>query len=467
MSKKQFQFIPIDQQQEISKLIKTNGQFATYPIIKITAEYLKQSITLYRDCVDLEKPSEVFKHEGKKFYNSTSQQIRLLFTGKIDGGHFDAVIVNQQHRKLPKKQFQQNKSYYIPADVKNRKIQHSSIIKESYRISCRYHKKGICKYKESCRYSHRDYPQLFNYQNIDKKNNFDGQQQSEFLIIQKVVFDSNNIQLANEFFNRILFQDITQEFEIFIRQDQEFKNQKQEEFVTLFKQFHGQKDEKQKAVIETQEKVKTNISTINAVNDKIDNSQSQQQMKNQKIANDEGLFQEQKNQKETEIQNGNLDNITSNTKSTPKQKLQRKLSFKTQESQGSSQLKNQMANFEKDQEHVIFKCGCQPTTHKGYSNFESYRSHFYLKHEKDIYPGSSHDKWGNSIKQQAYNQLLKQDQEEEVSGIKSIRQRNGKIMSDRKRKQSLSLSRFSFHNKQEKPTDQSFLKPGVNAEQIN
>lgn len=47
-----FDFIPVDERKEVLKLISTNGLFATYAIIKITAEYLQKTIKMFRDTVD-------------------------------------------------------------------------------------------------------------------------------------------------------------------------------------------------------------------------------------------------------------------------------------------------------------------------------------------------------------------------------------------------------------------------------
>ena len=74
--------------------ISTNGVYATYAIIKITAEYLNQTILLYRDTFSPTKQYECFKPENIPLHTEIDQCIKLLFTGHYnDGsGHFRPII---------------------------------------------------------------------------------------------------------------------------------------------------------------------------------------------------------------------------------------------------------------------------------------------------------------------------------------------------------------------------------------
>ena len=60
-NKAKFSHFIADEDGDLIQTIITIGSYATYPIIKITAEYLNKTILLYRDSYHFNKESECFK----------------------------------------------------------------------------------------------------------------------------------------------------------------------------------------------------------------------------------------------------------------------------------------------------------------------------------------------------------------------------------------------------------------------
>lgn len=76
----------------MAKTIRSNGVYATYTILRITADYLNKTILLYRDEFQPNSEYECFKPENFQNNNdiNINDCIKLLFTGHFnDGsGHF-------------------------------------------------------------------------------------------------------------------------------------------------------------------------------------------------------------------------------------------------------------------------------------------------------------------------------------------------------------------------------------------
>lgn len=73
--------------------IRKNGEYARYEYLAIAANFIQRPIMLYRGVFTNSPSKEIFKPTSLgSLQANLDNSVKLIFTGKLDSGHFDAII---------------------------------------------------------------------------------------------------------------------------------------------------------------------------------------------------------------------------------------------------------------------------------------------------------------------------------------------------------------------------------------
>lgn len=75
-------------------MIAKNGEYASYIVLKIAADYFKKPIALYRKRFENDLPGEIILPPSieKNSIKCLKDCVKILFKGHLDRGHYEPIL---------------------------------------------------------------------------------------------------------------------------------------------------------------------------------------------------------------------------------------------------------------------------------------------------------------------------------------------------------------------------------------